>query len=147
MPPVDPPDLVVLDASVAVRWIVEEEGSDEADGLLARDFAWIAPRLLLTEVASALRRKVVDRELTAVAAAQSLDALLQAIADGLLSLAEDEGLVSQALLLALSLDHKLPDCLYLALAEREGASIATADDKLARLARSRRISVLAVPHA
>ena len=147
MPPVDPPDVVVLDASVAVRWIVQEEGSAEADGLLARDLAWIAPRLLLTEVASALRRKVVRGELPALAAAQSLDALLQAIDDGLVSLAEDEQLVSQALLLALSLEHKLPHCLYLALAEREGASIATADDRLARLARSRDITVLAVPHA
>ena len=147
MPPVDQPQVVVLDASVAVRWIVEEEGSAEADDLLARDFAWIAPRLLLTEVASALRRKVVDGALPAIAAAQSLDALLQAINDGLVSLADDEQLVSQALFLALSLQHKLPDCLYLALAEREGASIATADDKLAKLARSRDITVLAVPHA
>ena len=40
-------------------------------------------------------------------------------------------------MLATSLDHKVPECLYLALAERYGAGIATADVKLARLARSR----------
>lgn len=147
MPPADPARVVVLDASVAVRWIVEEEGSAEADALLARDVAWIAPRLLLTEVGSALRRKVADGELIALLAAQALAALLQAIEDGLVTLADDEQVVSQALLLALSLEHKLPDCLYLALAEREGASIATADDKLARLARSRHVTVLAIPHA
>ena len=60
MPPADAPQLVVLDASVAVRWVVEEEGSAEAAELLTRDLTWVAPRLLLTEVASALRRKVAD---------------------------------------------------------------------------------------
>jgi predicted nucleic acid-binding protein len=137
---------VVLDASVAVRWVVEEEGSAEAAALLEQDVAWIAPRLLLTEVASALRRKVAGGALAAAVAGQSLDALLQAVSDGVVRLADDERMVSQALLLAVSLEHKVPDCLYLALAEREGAAIATADDRLARLARSRRVEVLRVPH-
>jgi predicted nucleic acid-binding protein len=63
-----------------------------------------------------------------------------------ITLAEDERVIATALLLAMSLQHKAPDCVYLALAEREGASIATADDRLARLARSRGIAVLQVPH-
>lgn len=146
MPPADLPVHVVLDASVAVRWIVEEVGSAEAAALLEKDIAWIAPRLLLTEVASALRRKVADDALDAAVAAQSLDALLQAVADGIIRLVEDERMVAQALLLALALGHKLPDCVYLALAEREGAAIATADDRLTRLARSRQIEVVTVPH-
>lgn len=146
MPPADLPVHVVLDASVAVRWIVEEVGSAEAAALLEKDIAWIAPRLLLTEVASALRRKVADDALDAAVAAQSLDALLQAVADGIIRLVEDERIVTQALLLALALGHKLPDCVYLALAEREGAAIATADDRLTRLARSRQIEVVTVPH-
>lgn len=147
MPPADAVQVVVLDASVAVRWVVEEAGSDEAAALLERDVAWIAPRLLLTEAASALRRKVADKALAPAAAAQSLDALLQAIADGVIRLIDDERVIAPALLLAVSLQHKVPDCLYLALAEREGAGIATADDRLARLARSRGVDVLQVPHA
>jgi predicted nucleic acid-binding protein len=146
MPMVEAVHPVVLDASVAVRWVVEEEGSAEAAALLEQDVAWIAPRLLLTEVASALRRKVAAGALPAAVAGQSLDALLQAVSDGVVRLADDERIVSQALLLAVSLEHKVPDCLYLALAEREGAAIATADDRLARLARSRRVEVLRVPH-
>jgi predicted nucleic acid-binding protein len=55
----------------------------------------------------------------------------------------DDRVVAQALRLALSLGHKVPDCLYLALAEREGASLATADARLARLAASRGVRV---PH-
>jgi predicted nucleic acid-binding protein len=147
MPPADPVEVVVLDASVAVRWVVDEAGSDEAAALLERDVAWITPRLLLTEAASALRRKVADKALAPAAAGQSLDALLQAVADGVIRLIDDERVIAAALLLAISLQHKVPDCLYLALAEREGAAIATADDRLARLARSRGVDVLQVPHA
>ncbi len=146
MPPVEAVKHVVLDASVAVRWVVEEEGSDEAAALLEQEVAWITPRLLLTEVASALRRKVADTALAPAVAGQSLDTLLQAVADGVIRLADDEQIIAQALLLAVSLQHKVPDCVYLALAEREGASIATADDRLARLARSRGVGVLQVPH-
>jgi predicted nucleic acid-binding protein len=50
--------LAVVDASVVVRWIVPEQGAIEALALLARPIDWIAPRLMLTEVAAALRRKV-----------------------------------------------------------------------------------------
>jgi predicted nucleic acid-binding protein len=146
MPPADTPQLVVLDATVAVRWIVEEEGSLEAAALLEQNLFWITPRLLLTEVASALRRKVADAALSPEAASQSLDGLLHAVSDGVIRLVEDERIIGQALLLAVSLKHKLPDCLYLALAEREGGSLATADDRLARLARSRGVSVLQIPH-
>lgn len=147
MPPAETTHVVVLDASVAVRWVVEEQGSDEAAALLEKDLAWITPRLLLTEVASALRRKVVDNAVAPAVTGQSLDALLQAVADGVIRLVDDERIIAQALLLAVSLRHKVPDCVYLALAEREGASIATADDRLARLARSRGVGVLQVPHA
>lgn len=147
MPPADTAQVVVLDASVAVRWVVEEEGSDEAAALLERELTWITPRLLLTEVASALRRKVADNALLPAVAGQSVDVLLQAVADGVIRLVDDERIIAQALLLAVSLQHKVPDCVYLALAEREGASIATADDRLARLARSRGVGVLQVPHA
>ena len=147
MPPAEAARLVVLDVSVAVRWVVDETGSDEAAALLERDVAWITPRLLLTEAASALRRKVADHALTPAVAGQSLDALLQAVADGVIRLVDDERVIAPALLLAMSLQHKVPDCVYLALAEREGAGIATADDRLARLARSRGVDVLQVPHA
>jgi len=147
MPPAEPPQTVVLDASVAVRWVVEETGSDEAAALLERDLSWIAPRLLLTEVASALRRKTTENLLDSAAASQAIDALLQAIADGVIHLAEDEYIIAQALLLAISLQNKLPDCLYLALAERNGAALATADSRLARLARSRGVTVFEVAHA
>jgi len=46
MPRDESTQLTVLDASVAVRWVVSEEGSAEAAELLERELTWIAPRLL-----------------------------------------------------------------------------------------------------
>ena len=138
------PATVVLDASVAVKWVVEEPASDAAVGLLEQPIIWLAPRLMLVETAAALRRKAESRELRAEAAAAGLATLLDAVGQGMIRLADDEGVVSTALLLALDLGHKVPDCLYLGLAEREGAAIATADMRLAALARSRGMPVLGI---
>ena len=149
MPLVDEsvPILAVLDASVAVRWVVAERGSEEAAGLLGRPVGWLAPKLMLTEAAGALRRKTVGAELDATLASQALDALVDGAANGLIHLADDEHLIRAALMLAISLKHRVPDCMYLALAEREGAALATADTRLASLAKSRGVEVWKVPAA
>ena len=144
MPGVETAAVAVLDASVAVKWVVDESHSEAAAELLERPIRWIAPRLMLVEAAATLRRKVAQRELRATGAAGSLRALLDAVREGAIRLVEDEHVVDAALLLALELSHKLPDCLYLALAEREGCELCTADRPLARLARARRVRVLAV---
>ena len=141
------PALAVLDASVAVRWVVPERGSDEAGALLGRPVGWLAPRLMLTEAAGALRRKAAGDELTTAQAAQALDILVDGAEGGLIHIAEDETLVASALMLAIDLKHRVPDCVYLALAEREGAALATADGRLASLARTRGIDVWKVPAA
>ena len=44
---------LVIDASVALKWFVEEQGSDKARGLLSREERLIAPELLLAEVFNA----------------------------------------------------------------------------------------------
>lgn len=142
--PGDEPSRTVLDASVAVRWLVEERGSEQARALLELSTSWIAPRLLLTETAAALRRKVTEGELTLVQAAQALTSILAAISAGEIRLRRDEAVVLEALEIALLAGQKLPDCLYLALAEREGAGLATADRKLAEIAARRSVRLLAV---
>jgi len=40
------------------------------------------------------------------------------------------------------LSHEVPDCVYLALAAREGAALSTADGRLARVARRRSVRAL-----
>ena len=58
---------VVIDASLAVKWLVEEDESDKAHAALqswvAQDIARIAPHLMPFEVANALYRRVLRGEL------------------------------------------------------------------------------------
>jgi len=141
----DPVVVAVLDASVAVKLVVPEAGTAESLAVFERPLRWVAPRLMVVEVASALRQKCAHQAMTTAHAAEALAATLDAVADGVVDLADDEVLVQSALNLALTLGHKVPDCLYLALAAREGALLATADRKLLALARSRGIEVAEIP--
>ena len=58
---------VVVDASLAVKWLVEEDSSDKAHEVLQswviRDVTRIAPHLLPFEVANALHRRLLRGEL------------------------------------------------------------------------------------
>jgi predicted nucleic acid-binding protein len=129
----------VLDASVAVRWLVTENGSADAAAILARPTRWIAPRLMLTEVAGALHRKVTAGKLREMLASEALEELLRTVGAGAIRLAQDERVLIAAFALATLLKHRVPDCLYLALAEHESAGLATADHALAALAQQRGI--------
>jgi predicted nucleic acid-binding protein len=82
MPGIKRARIAVVDASVAVKWVVDERHSTAAAGLLARPIGWIAPRLMLVEAAATLRRKVVQRELRTAGAAASLRVLLDAAREG-----------------------------------------------------------------
>ena len=139
--------LAVVDASVVVRWLVEEIGSAEATALLDDEVHWLAPRLMSTEVASALRRKNAEGLIRADAAMTALRGMLGLVHDGDIELVPDESLVEVALALAMQSGHKLPDCLYLALAEQRDAKLVTADRRLESLARSRKIASILVPSA
>ena len=44
---------VVIDASVALKWFVEEQGTEQAAALLAGQDLLIAPDLIVAEVANA----------------------------------------------------------------------------------------------
>ena len=140
------PTAGVIDASVAVKLVVEEGGTAESVALFQTRVRWVAPRLLVTEVASALRRKATVGELSPIHATSALAALLDAVSDGVIRLADDEALAQSALALALTIEQKVPDCVYLALAEREGALLASADRKLLAAARSRGVTVAEVPN-
>jgi predicted nucleic acid-binding protein len=134
------PLATVLDASVAVRWVTMEPGTAAAITLLKRPTRWVAPRLLLTEVAGALHRKICEGRIRDIAATEALDVLLNAVDRGEIRLAEDERVMAAALVLASLMSHRVADCVYVALAEHEGAGLATADRRLASLADRRGVA-------
>jgi predicted nucleic acid-binding protein len=113
---------LVVDASVAIKWIVEEPGSDEALALRRRDLA--APALLRIEAANVLRTLAARGAMDA-SNARNLFGFLQTAPVAIVD--HDDALESRALELALDLKHSVYDCLYLALAERMERTLVTAD--------------------
>ena len=57
--------IVVADASVAIKWFLPEEGSDDAARLLASDAEFPAPELLRLDLAGLLQRREMRGEIAA----------------------------------------------------------------------------------
>ena len=127
-------DLVVVDASVVTKWLVDEDDSDRAHALLE---AWdsegirpTAPGFLPAEVTNALHRRVVRRDLTLEEATVLLARLAARV-----ELHQPTGIHARALQLASELGQGAAyDCHYLALAESLGCELWTADDRFHRAA-------------
>ena len=117
---------LVIDASVAVKWVVAEDGRQSA--LAVPDVAeLIAPDFVLLESASVMWKKVRRGEMAPGQMKSGLDFIREAIFD-LVPLAE---LLERASQLALTFDHPVYDCLYVACAEARHADLLTADSRLA----------------
>jgi predicted nucleic acid-binding protein len=119
---------LVIDASVAVKWVVQEPGTQEA--LALRKARLAAPDLIIPECANILWKKHRLGQLTsaeASAAAQLLErADMELVAMG--------AQLHRATELAIELDHPAYDCFYIALALDKGCAFATADQRLLRKA-------------
>jgi len=131
-------ETLVVDASIAIKWVVEEEGTDTAVDLRSR-FRFVAPELLIPECANILWKKVQRDELTrdeAILAAR----LLERSGTDLLPML---GLLEETTSLAIELSHPAYDCAYLVAARRTGSRFVTADTRLLRTIAKRASSEIA----
>jgi len=112
---------LVVDASVAVKWVVDEVGSEEARTL--QSYRLTAPDLLPVECSNVLWAKARRGELTPEEARERIDLLAAAPVE----LISQVALLPSAVTLAFELDHPIYDCLYLALAVERGLTLITAD--------------------
>ena len=124
---------VVVDASLTVKWLVEEDDSDKAHAVLqswvAQDVTRIAPYLLPFEVANVLHRRVLRGELNVGDSIRLISRLLESR----LELHQPPGLHVRALQLASQLNQGAAyDAHYLALAESVGCELWTADERFYR---------------
>jgi predicted nucleic acid-binding protein len=131
---------IVIDASVAVKWVLSEPRTEAA--LALRDEQLLAPELWLAEAANALWRHVQLGELTAEQAHARMAELQKA---PIASLAI-EPYISAALQLAARGNHPVYDCVYLAVAIHHGITVVTDDRRFAaaaaRLGLSERVRLL-----
>ena len=122
----------VVDSSVAIKWVVEEEGSDNARSVSHAMLE--APDLLLIECANILWKKVILADLNPREAGERWQLLLQAP----VRFTSSPDLLETALRISLDLKHRVYDCVYLALALQLEVALITADSKLVTAVRRKK---------
>ena len=115
---------LVIDASIAIKWVIDEEGTKEA--LALRNQALAAPDLLIAECANILWKKVRRRELSD----QEAEFAARLLARVDIDLVAMRPYLEAAVRIALALDHPAYDCVYIALAEAQELQFVTADTGL-----------------
>jgi predicted nucleic acid-binding protein len=116
---------LVVDASIAARWFVAEDGRERALQVLDLPDRQ-APDLIVAEVANVVWKKALRGQVTD-AQARAICAALPRYFE---TLHPSEALVESAIGIGLALRHPVYDCLYLACAMRLGARLVTADRRL-----------------
>jgi predicted nucleic acid-binding protein len=117
---------LVIDASVALKWFIEEEGTVQASALLTGPDMLIAPDLIVAEVANAGWKAVRAGSMLAEQHDHATARLPLAF-DSLIPL---DSLAPRAVAISRALNHPVYDCFYLALAEERAAKLVTADRRL-----------------
>ena len=117
----------VIDASVAIKWLIEEEHT--ADALAVLDNANLyAPDILVAECANVLYKKQQQKLISKKSALLAADALRLAK----IELFPTMHLIRFATDLAIEINHPAYDCIYLALAVWKKVRFITADERFQR---------------
>jgi predicted nucleic acid-binding protein len=116
----------VVDASVVAAAFFPEPHHETARGILSSGWDFRAPDLLLAEVGNVVWKRHSRGELSALEA----EALLADVLQLPIHYTPAAALVGMALPLAIRLRRTVYDCLYLALAARDGTGMLTSDQRL-----------------
>lgn len=115
----------VIDSSVAIKWVVPENGSEKAIRLLKHG-RLSAPDLLIAECANILWKKWQRSEISRDEAIMAAQVIERAAVE----LVPMRGLLAAATELSMSLAHPAYDCVYLAHAFDSGRQLVTSDNRL-----------------
>jgi predicted nucleic acid-binding protein len=129
---VDLPNRLVVDASVGVKWVIDEAGSDLATSIIAGR-SLLVPDLFWIEAANALVAKVRRGELTRAQAQDAWHDLSEAPLSTRPMTAES---LAPALGIAHDFVHPIYDCIYLALSIAEHTKVVTADRRFVEIVRA-----------
>ena len=120
--------ILIVDASVAVKWFVLEPGRPEARRLLGEGHRLVAPDLIVAEVVNAVWKRLMT---DAIERSQA-DDVPRELPHLFAELCPLASLAQRALAIAQELRHPAYDCFYLALAEAKDANVVTADRRFAQ---------------
>jgi predicted nucleic acid-binding protein len=131
---------LIVDASVAIKWVLSEPESDRADALFDQDDL-AAPRLWLTETANVLWKYWQRGQLTN----DEVFERLRLLADMPIEAIEDDTVLDTAVGFAVTLNHPVYDCVYLAAATARNAVLVTADQSFVTVVKSSPFAALIRP--
>ena len=117
----------VIDASIAIKWVVAEPFSDRANMLLAHT-TLCAPAHWQSEAVNALWGLVYRREISAEDAKDRASSLI----DAPVAAVPLSGLLDRSLELSIEMRITVYDSLYVALAEARGLPLISSDRELMR---------------
>jgi predicted nucleic acid-binding protein len=120
-------ETLIIDASVAIKWVVQEDDTDAALGLRSQ-FRFAAPELIVAECSNIIWKKVQHGGMGRNEAIMA-SRLLQRSDIEILPM---RSLLEETTALAIDLGHPAYDCVYLALARQRQARFVTADRRLLR---------------
>lgn len=115
----------VVDANVAVKWVLPEIHSDAANRLLNDQYELLVPDFFFPEIGNVLWKRVRRGETTLEIAQQNLSVLM----GGDLQLYPSLPLMPMALEIAVKVSQAVYDCVYLALAVTNQCQMVTADER------------------
>lgn len=123
--------MIVVDASLATKWLLEEAESEQARTFLTQHIGQMsAPDLLLSEVAGAIIAATNMTRISPNASRLATETWCDFWSSGSIGTVRlGTKLIGQASEIARTIGHPLPDCVYLALAIDLQCDLATCDVK------------------
>ncbi len=122
--------MIVVDASVAAKWFLPENGTSAAQKLLSGNQKLLAPALIRLEVAGAIVRAFGEDRMSETIARDCCQIWDQMLSDQMIQLIANDELHALAIKLAFEIRHSVQDCLYLAAGKAMKADVFTADKTL-----------------
>lgn len=122
--------MIVVDASVAVKWFIPEAGDLAAQEVLDNAQKLIAPALIRLEVAGGILRHYRSKTISESEARAACAEWSAMLSEGVIHLVPDAELFEAALPVAFKCGLKIPDCLYIAAGKVMNAPLITADKPL-----------------
>lgn len=115
----------VVDANVAVKWVLPETHSEAASRLLDGDYTLLVPDFFFSEIGNIFWKQVRFGTSTL----EEAESNFNEIAITPIQVYHSKPLIPSALEIAVRVQQAVYDCVYLALAVNQGCQMVTADER------------------
>ncbi len=133
--------MLVVDASIAVKWFLNEPDSRQALSLFGQPYKLVAPPLIRIEVLAAIAKRARMGQIGAEDAAGQMERWRSTLLNRAVFIVDGNDQYQDEAALSLQERHSLYDCVYLVLAKKLRVPLVTADQRLGELAQALAIEI------